>query len=63
MVELRSGPQGHPDYRKIAQSIYHEVQKVHPVLASGISFVDLNEYALPRLDAEKRLDVKRARLK
>ncbi|GIT16997.1 MAG: hypothetical protein CM1200mP38_6540 [Dehalococcoidia bacterium] len=27
MVELRSGPQGHPDYRKIAQSIYHEVQK------------------------------------
>ena len=45
MVELRSGPQGHPDYRKIAQSIYHEVQKVHPVLASGISFVDLNEYS------------------
>lgn len=33
MVELRTMPQGHPDYRFIAQEIWRRIQEVHPTLA------------------------------
>src|SRR5215467_3919831 len=33
MCELRSMPQGHPDYRFIAQEIWRKIQAVHPTLA------------------------------
>jgi thymidylate synthase ThyX len=58
LVELRSAPQGHPAYRRIAQAIYAQVRAVHPALAEGMRFVDLGDYALERLDAERRLDAK-----
>ena len=57
-AELRAAPQGHPTYRTIAQEIYRQVVAVHPILAEGMRFVDLNDYALERLDAERRLDAK-----
>lgn len=60
LVELRSTPQGHPGYRRIAQAMYSQVQAVHPLLAEGMHFVDLGEYNLERLDAERRLDAKLA---
>ncbi|MBC8076123.1 MAG: FAD-dependent thymidylate synthase, partial [Chloroflexales bacterium] len=56
--ELRAAPQGHPTYRAIAQEMYRLVAATHPRLAEGMRFVDLNEYALERLDAERRLDTK-----
>ncbi|MDD5337681.1 MAG: FAD-dependent thymidylate synthase [Candidatus ainarchaeum sp.] len=56
--ELRSVQQGHPDYRKIAQEMYMKIKEVHPSLASGMKFVDMNSYALERLDSEKRIDKK-----
>lgn len=59
LVELRSAPQGHPTYRRIAQAIYAQVRAVHPTLAEGMRFVDLSDYALERLDAERRFDTKR----
>ncbi len=58
LIELRSSRQGHPDYRRIAQSMYYQIKEVHPILAEGMKFVDLNDYDLERLDAEKRIDSK-----
>jgi thymidylate synthase ThyX len=58
LAELRSAPQGHPSYRRIAQAIYAHIRTVHPTLAEGMRFVDLSDYALERLDAERRLDSK-----
>jgi len=36
--------------------MYNDIKKVHPVLASGIQFVDLNDYNLGRFDSEKKAD-------
>ena len=58
MAELRSAPQGHPSYRRIAQAIYEQIRAVHPALAEGMRFVDMADYELERLDAERRLDAK-----
>ncbi|MEP7189584.1 MAG: FAD-dependent thymidylate synthase [Roseiflexaceae bacterium] len=58
MAELRSAPQGHPSYRRIAQAIYEQIRMVHPALAEGMCFVDMADYELERLDAERRLDAK-----
>ncbi len=58
LLELRSSPQGHPSYRTIAQEMFRQIKAVHPALAEGIQFVDLNDYPLERLAAEQRLDQK-----
>jgi thymidylate synthase ThyX len=63
MVELRTIPQGHPDYRRVCQKIFKEIKRVHPVLAAGIRFVDLGKYQLERFNAEKRTENKRRKLK
>jgi thymidylate synthase ThyX len=62
LAELRSAPQGHPSYRRIAQAIYEQIRAVHPALAEGMRFVDMSDYELERLDAERRLDAKMGRL-
>ena len=54
--ELRSMPQGHIDYRRIAQQIYLEIKRVHPNLSAHMKFVDMSEYELERLEAEKSID-------
>ncbi len=56
--ELRSQRQGHTDYRRIAQQIYERVNEVHPNLAKGMSFVDMADYELERLEAEKKIEEK-----
>jgi len=61
IAELRSAPQGHPSYRRIAQAIYERIRTVHPTLAEGMRFVDMDDYELERLDAERRLDAKLSR--
>jgi thymidylate synthase ThyX len=61
LAELRSAPQGHPSYRRIAQAIYEQIRTVHPTLAEGMRFVDMDDYELERLDAERRLDLKLSR--
>ncbi len=58
LTELRSMQQGHPDYRRVAQKIFLKVKEVHPLLAEGIKFVDMNKYGLERIDAEKKTDKK-----
>ena len=61
MIELRTTPHGHPDYRVICQQMYNAIKQVHPLLAEGIMFVDMNTYQLERFDAEKRIEKKRHR--
>ncbi|MFH0889524.1 MAG: FAD-dependent thymidylate synthase [Candidatus Aenigmatarchaeota archaeon] len=58
LCELRSGRQGHPDYRAVAQNMFEEVRKVHPNLTSFANFVDTASYGLERLEAEKKIDKK-----
>ena len=58
LTELRSMQQGHPDYRRVAQKIFLKVKEVHPSLAEGIKFVDMNSYGLERIEAEKKTDKK-----
>ncbi len=60
LIELRSTPQGHENYRKVAQEMYRKIEQVHPLLAQYIKFVDLNEYSLGRLGAESRQEAKLA---
>jgi thymidylate synthase ThyX len=62
MIELRTIPQGHPDYRRVCQEIFRQIKKVHPILAGSIKFVDLNIYELERLGAEKNIDKKKREL-
>ena len=47
-VQLRSGRQGHASYREIAQQVWKELDRIHPLLAKYIR-VDLNDYSLARL--------------
>ena len=57
-AELRTGPQGHPDYRKIEHTKVEAVRVVHPALIRVLKFVDFNEYDLARRESEKRIDRK-----
>lgn len=62
MLELRSAMQGHIDYRRIAQEMFRQIAKAHPLLASGMKFMDMKEYGLERLQAEKGIDRKMAEI-
>ncbi len=64
LTELRSGPQGHHSYRKIAQQIARQIIKVYPTLGRlALKFVDYNDYQLERLLAFKKLEEKAKKLK
>lgn len=63
LIELRTVPQGHPDYRKVGQLMFKSIKKVHPALSHIIKFVDMNEYKLERLESEKRIEQKRQKLR
>ncbi len=58
LVELRTSPQGHPAYRRMAQQMFLRVREVHPNLAAIMRFVDLEDYSLGRLAAEQRQEEK-----
>ena len=63
LIELRTVPQGHVDYRKVAQQMFKEINKVHPNLSKIMKFVDLKEYDLERFESEKRTEEKRKNLR
>jgi thymidylate synthase ThyX len=60
LVELRTMPQGHPDYRFIGQEIWRKIQEVHPALAECGKFIDWKKYRLGRLQSEMRTEFKRS---
>jgi len=55
MIELRSQPQGHTDYRRIVAEMYRQIAEVagHRAVAAMLSHVDLSEGILGRLGAEE----------
>jgi len=60
LIELRSGEQGHRDYRRTAQAMYEAIKAVHPELVRGMTFVNLTpDIAMGRLRAEMRSARKR----
>ncbi|MDQ3239125.1 MAG: FAD-dependent thymidylate synthase [bacterium] len=63
MVELRSIPQGHPSYRKVAQEMAMLVSAKYPLLGKHVfKFVDYNDYDLERLDAFRKIEKKANKL-
>jgi thymidylate synthase ThyX len=59
MIELRTLPQGHADYRSVCQRLFKYIEEKNPILAEGIKFVDLNTYELERFTTEKKTEKKR----
>jgi thymidylate synthase ThyX len=62
LIELRSGPQGHPSYRRIAQEMHRQIRDLagHQLVADAMSFVDFSDVDLERLAAERAAE--RARM-
>ncbi len=64
VLELRSGPQGHPSYRRIAQEMHRQIadRAGHRALAAAMSFVDHSDAELGRLESEERAAARRGEL-
>ncbi len=58
--ELRTMPQGHPDYRLIVQEMWRKIGEVHPTLARYAKFIDWKSYRLGRLQSEMRTEYKKS---
>jgi thymidylate synthase ThyX len=58
LIELRSTPQGHPNYRKIAQEMHRAIVARSPWRAAAMKFADYNDYYWSRADSEARQRVK-----
>ncbi|MHB1087970.1 MAG: FAD-dependent thymidylate synthase [Acidimicrobiales bacterium] len=58
LIELRSGPQGHPSYRRVAHEMAHVIreQAGHGLIADAMTFVDFSETDLERLEAERNAE-------
>jgi thymidylate synthase ThyX len=48
LIELRSGREGHPTYRAVAQAMYERIATVHPAIAGAMTHVDSSRE--PRLE-------------
>lgn len=61
LIELRSSPQGHPTYRRVAHEMHDLIEKTagHRAIAAAMSHVDYSDVDLERLEAERRADAKR----
>jgi thymidylate synthase ThyX len=64
LLELRSQPAGHPDYRRIAQEMHRLIRDRagHPLIADAMTYVDHENYDLARLESERRASAKRVAL-
>jgi thymidylate synthase ThyX len=62
LIELRSGPQGHPTYRRVAQEMHRLIGEVHPAIAASMRYVDHSNVELERLAAERRTEQRRREL-
>jgi thymidylate synthase ThyX len=60
LIELRSGREGHPTYRAVAQAMYERIADVHPAIARAMTHVDSSrEPRLERILSEIRTHRKR----
>jgi thymidylate synthase ThyX len=58
LIELRSGPQGHPSYRRVAHEMARVIreQAGHGLIANAMQYVDFSETDLERLEAERNAE-------
>jgi thymidylate synthase ThyX len=63
LIELRSTPQGHPTYRRVAQEMHRLIAEEagHRAVADAMVHVDHGAAELERLDAERRAEERRRR--
>jgi thymidylate synthase ThyX len=62
MLELRTGPAGHPSYRRVCQEMHRLIatEAGHPLVAGMMRFVDHGSTGLERLAGERRAEARRA---
>jgi thymidylate synthase ThyX len=62
LIELRSGREGHPTYRAVAQAMHERIAAIHPGIAAAMTHVDTSvEPRLERIMSEIRTHRKRTR--
>lgn len=56
LIELRTTPQGHPDYRRVCQEMHRLIRDKagHKLIAEAMTYVDYSSTELERLEAERR---------
>jgi thymidylate synthase ThyX len=64
LIELRSTPQGHPVYRRVAQEMHRLIAEEagHRAIAEAMRFADHSSVDLERLEAERRSEARRRAL-
>ena len=62
LIELRSAPQGHAAYRRVAQAMHRliEGEAGHRAIAAAMRFTNLDAADLERLEAERRSEARRS---
>ncbi|NND85718.1 MAG: FAD-dependent thymidylate synthase, partial [Acidimicrobiia bacterium] len=62
LLELRTQPAGHPDYRRVCQEMHRQIGEVagHQRIQAAMSYVDHSTTDLERLEESRRLEAKRA---
>lgn len=58
LLELRTGKQGHPQYRKLCQQMHRAIEYTDAWRANIMNFVDHNDYTSARGDSEAKQRVK-----
>ncbi|HEY5303951.1 MAG TPA: FAD-dependent thymidylate synthase [Acidimicrobiales bacterium] len=63
LIELRSGPQGHPSYRRVAHEMARLIRETagHDMIADAMTYVDFSDTDLERLEAERAAERNRAK--
>lgn len=63
LIELRSGPQGHPSYRRVAHEMLRLIREKagHHAIADAMSFVDHSDTDLERLESERAAERNRTK--
>lgn len=61
IAELRTGPQGRSEYRKVVQEMVRLAKRKSPNVFAGI-MADNNDYSLARRESEKKIEKKKEQL-
>lgn len=61
LIELRTTPQGHPTYRRVAQQMHRLIEEEagHTAIAGAMRYVDHSRVELERLEAERQTESRR----
>jgi thymidylate synthase ThyX len=62
LTELRSQPQGHPTYRRVARAMHALIAERHPGIGAAFEYLSSEDVDLERLEAERRTEAKRTNL-